>query len=482
MKDKSGKSAEPYPGSIEPPPTQINDAAAKRRQRLISAPLLPLLWRMAVPSMIGMMVASVYSMTDTFFIGRLGFASLTAAVGIVFTFISVVHAIGFWFGYGSGNYISSQLGKNSPANAAQMATVAFNVAWMAGLLLAIPGLLFVKPLAVLLGAGARIALLEAVIPYLRITLISVPVMLISNTLYNQLRLQGSARDSMVGLLAGMFLNMVLDPLFILVFGMGVAGAAVASLIGQLSGALILFHLTHRNGNVPVCLSWQKPDFALVREMLAGGMPNFCRQGISSLSGIFMNLAAGRFGEPVIAGMTIALRLLSTGYALVIGFGQGFQPVCLVNHGAGNRQRIRQAFRLTLTTMTLFLIAVACVFACFGEGIARAFSSDASVVRTTTDFLHAFAFPLPFMGYYILIGMFMQNIRKFGRATLITTLEGLLMISLSLCLPLLSGYAGMIWCRPAASLCALVISLIIGTRTFKDEFQGGNRYGIHHSIS
>ncbi|MBQ9663554.1 MAG: MATE family efflux transporter [Oscillospiraceae bacterium] len=444
--------------------------------RMTTAPLYPLLWQMAVPSMVGMAVASVYSMTDTFFVGKLDRTELTAAVGIVFSFISIIQAIGFWFGYGSGNALSRHAGEKNFDRAEEMAAAGFDLAVLVGVLIAVLGLVWMRPLAALLGAGTSTAVFTAVLSYLRITLIGVPLMLVSNVLYNQLRLQGSGRDSMLGLLAGMVLNMALDPVLILGLHMEVAGAALASLIGQACGVAILWRQTARNGNIPVRpLRW-KPKLSLVGAILAGGAPNFCRQGISSVSAVILNHAAGAFGEAVLAGLTVALRVLSMGYALVIGFGQGFQPICLINYGAGRHRRIKKAFLCALGTATGFLILGNAVMGFGSRGIAAAFSTDDAVIRAASDFLRAFSTVLPFMGYYILIGMLMQNIGRFGQATLITTMEnGLFLIPLALALPPVFGYPGLLWCKPAASLCALLCSLLIGTRAWRrylKEEQGG----------
>ena len=447
------------------------DQKEEKYTRLTTSPLYPLLWRMAIPSMIGMMMASVYSMTDTYFVGKLGRTDLTAAVGIVFSFLSVIQAVGFWFGYGSGNEISRLIGRKNDREAEKMASAGFAAAAVTGIIILISGLIFIRPLSLLLGAGTSKALNDAVIQYLRITLIGVPVMLISNVLYNQLRLQGAARDSMTGLLAGMLLNMLLDPLFILKLQMGVAGAAAASLVGQSTGAVLLLMSTRKNGNVPVYPLKAQSDLVHLKKMLAGGAPNFCRQGITSISGVVMNHAAGAFGEPVLAGMTIALRLLQMGYALVIGFGQGFQPICAVNYGAGKHERIKKAFLYALGTVTVFLMTAAFVFFTCGQHFILRFSSDPQTVRAAADFLRAFSCVLPFMGYYILIGMFMQNIGRFGRATLITTMEnGIFLIPLACIFPLLFGYSGLIWCKSIASICSLLFSALIGMRAFKKYLQ------------
>ncbi len=179
---------------------------------------------------------------------------------------------------------TGQIGKKNIGEAEKMASIGFTLAIAVGAVIFILGTIFLRPLAVLLGAGISKELMKATISYLRITLISVPFLLAANVLYNVLRLQGSARDSMIGMLAGMLLNIILDPVFILGLHMGVAGAALASLIGQICGFLLLLQRTGRGGNVSVNFGRYKPDLVHVKEIIAGGAPNFCRQGITSISG------------------------------------------------------------------------------------------------------------------------------------------------------------------------------------------------------
>ncbi|MCR4657707.1 MAG: MATE family efflux transporter [Lachnospiraceae bacterium] len=426
--------------------------------------LYPLLWRMAIPSMIGMMVSAVYSMTDTFFIGRLGLTDLTASVGIVFAFISVVQAVGFWFGYGAGNYVSRQIGKQRTDEADKMTSIGVGLAVLTGTLVMILGLMFLRPLALLLGAGTSEGLMNATVSYLRITLFSVPVMLTANVLYNVLRLQGAAKESMTGLLAGMLVNMALDPVFILLLNMGVEGAALASFAGQLCGTVILITRTGKNGNTSVHLSQAKPQLSYVKEILAGGAPNFCRQGISSISAVILNNIAGCYGEAAIAGMTISSRIVQTGYALVIGFGQGFQPICAINFGAGRYDRIKTSFKYALATSTIFLIIMTVIFMFGADGLVGIFSKEAAVILTGTDMLKAQCVSLPFMAYYILTGMCLQNIGRFAAATGVTTAQnGTFLIPAAIIFSIVFGYFGLVWCRPFADLCALVFSYIFGGR-------------------
>ena len=347
-----------------------------------------------------------------------------------------------------------------------MTSVGLVLAVTVGIAIAALGIVFLEPLALLPGGNASAQLLEAARSYLRITIFTVPIMLAANVLYNVLRLQGSAKDSMIGMLVGMLLNILLDPVFIILLDIGVAGAAIASLIGQCVGLILLITTLGKNGNTSIKLLSSRPSFSDIKEILAGGAPNFCRQGISSVSTVILNDIAGGFGESAIAGVTISMRLLYMGYAFVIGFGQGFQLICVVNYGAEKLDRIKTAFKYALITATFFLTTAAIIFLSCSKELVSIFTDDIQVCRIGSQMLRAQSLCLPFMAYYILIGMLLQNIGRFGAATLVTVAEnGTFLIPLAVVLPLVFGYEGLVWCNPAASICALIFSIIIGHKNY-----------------
>lgn len=432
-------------------------------KRLTGQPIYPLLVKMSIPSMIGMVVSTVYSMTDTYFIGKLNNVDLTASVGIVFSFISVIQAIGFWFGYGSGNYISRCLGKKDIKSAEKMAATGVLMAIITGFLIMLIGLPFIDKLSAILGTESG-ELHAATVRYLRITIITVPFMLISNVLYNQLRLAGSAKDSMLGLLVGMLLNMVLDPVFILLMNMDVTGAALASMAGQVTGCIVLIISAGRKGNIKIDLRKAELSGGIIKEILAGGAPNFCRQGISSISSVMLNNVAGVFGNYAIAALTVAIRIAYIAYALVIGFGQGFQPICAINYGAKRYDRVKTAFKYAFITVSVFLVISALLLYFKSDILVERFTKDSAVAELAVQMIKAQCLIFPFMGYYILSGMFLQNIGRFAEATIVTVSEsGTFLIPAMFILPNIFGLHGLIYCRPAASVLALCFSIIIGTR-------------------
>jgi len=457
------------------------DKREERIQKFTTAPLFPLVVKMAIPSMIGMLVATVYNMTDTFFVGKLNSETLTASVGVVFAFTSVIQAIGFWFGYGSGNYISRMLGKKNYDEAERMASVGAITAVAVGAMLAAVCFFCLNPLIGVLGGDTSPELLSATEQYLRITVITIPFMLFSNVIYNQLRLSGAGKSSMIGLLVGMMVNMVLDPLFILKMNMGVKGAAYASLVGQVVGCIILFSETFKPGNVRLYIQKSKPTFFYTKEILTGGAPNFCRQGITSISSALLNNLAGMYGVHVIAAVTVAQRVVYIAYALVIGFGQGFQPVCAINYGAGRKDRVRKSFKMTWLTITIFLLVATPVLMLNAGALSSAFSGQPEVVGIATRMVKAQCMVLPLMGYYILSGMMLQNIGRFGAATSVTVAEnGTVFIPVMLISTHIWGMEGLIYSKPISSGISLMYSILIGTYAWK-KYLKENDDEIHKSV-
>lgn len=194
--------------------------ADQKRQYMLETPVKKLVCTLAGPTILSMLITSFYNMVDTFFVGKIN-TQATAAVGIVFSLMAIVQAIGFFFGHGSGNYISRKLGAKEIEEAEKMSAVGFFSALAAGTILMLLCLIFVKPLAYALGSTETI--LPYTVTYLWIILLGAPAMTTSLVLNNQMRFQGSAFYAMIGIVSGAVLNMILDPLLILQCEMGIAG-------------------------------------------------------------------------------------------------------------------------------------------------------------------------------------------------------------------------------------------------------------------
>ena len=325
--------------------------------QMTTTPVGRLIGKLAVPTVITMLITSLYNMADTYFVGLLDNTSATGAVGVVFSFMAIIQACGFLFGQGSGNFISRALGQQRREDAAHMASFAFFASMLTGCAITVLGLIFLDPLARLLGSTDTI--LPYARDYLRIILLGAPWMTAALTMNNQLRFQGAAFYSMIGIGSGGLLNIALDPIFIFALDMGVTGAAVATVISQAVSFLLLLYGTTRGENLRLSLRRARPKRGDVRELFRGGFPSLCRQGLSSASTISLNWVAGIFGgDPAIAAMGISARIMHMAFAAILGFGQGFQPVCGFNYGAGLYGRVKEAFWFCVKLGTALLMAAA----------------------------------------------------------------------------------------------------------------------------
>ena len=438
-----------------------NNKKELRRKAILNDDLLPLLVKTSIPTIIGMLVMVIYNLTDTFFVGILNNKSMTAAIGIVFSFMSFIQAIGFWFGYGSGNIMSKKIGENEEKEAEIISSIGILFAIVIGILIAILSCFFVLPLSKFIGGSASENLLNFTVEYLKVIIISIPFGLYSITLYNQLRLCGNVKDGMTGLLIGMAVNMVLDPILMFVFKFGFIGAGYATLIGQITGCIVLTNLSGKNGNIAVDLKKVRINKDRVYHILAGGMPNFSRQSITSIALILLNVVAAKYGDGVIAALTISSRIVALAYMIMIGWGQGFQPICAMNYGAKQYDRVKKAFKFAVVGGTLFLIMEAILLYAFSELLIKTMSNDNEVILVGSEILRMQCITLPLLGYFAISSMLMQNIGQYFWASIISiSRQGIFYIPLLYILSNIFGEFGIYLLQPVADVLSFGLAVIV----------------------
>ena len=443
------------------------DTKEQRRLNILTKPILPLLVKTAIPTIIGMLISVIYNLTDTFFVGRLHNSAMIAAIGVVFSFAGIIQALGFWFGYGSGNVMSKKIGAQDYAEAEIISSIGIVLAIAIGVALAIAASIFVVPLAKRIGGNASHDVLIFTVQYLRIIIISVPFSLYAVTLYNQLRLCGNVRDGMIGLLSGMLSNMALDPLLMFTLNMGFIGAGYATLIGQIIGCIVLTALAKRHGNIPVSIKKARYSKARIYHILAGGLPNFSRQAITSVALVLLNVTAAHYGESMIAALTISSKIVAVAYMIMIGWGQGFQPICAMNYGAKKYSRVKKAFITTVSAGTIFLIIAAIILFILAEQCIHLMSNDHDVISTGVTILKMQCFSMPLLGVFAVSSMFMQNIGNYGAALLISiSRQGLFYVPLVYLLPAIYGKTGIYLVQPLSDVLSFVLAVAVMYRWYK----------------
>lgn len=435
--------------------------------RLTTAPIPGLITSLAVPTIISMLVTTFYNMADTYFVSQIKTeaTSATGAVGVVFSAMAIIQAIGLFFGQGSGNFMSRKLGEKDFKGASVMASVGFFSAFIFGVVFATFGIIFSGPLSLLLGST------ESILPfakdYLSIILLGTPFMACSLVLNNQLRYQGSAVYGMVGMVSGAVINIGLDPLFIFVFDMGISGAALATILSQLCSFTILLIGATSKGNIRPSFKNFRPTFVLHKEMFRLGFPSLIRQSIASLGTICLNTVAGDYGDFAIASLSVVARTINFGASVIIGYGQGFQPVCGFNYGAKKNGRVLEAFSFSLKVTTIFAASVSVILFIFARGVISLFSVDPDVLLWGTRALRAQCLMFSLNGFNIISNMMMQNIGRVGEASFLSLArQGLFFVPAAFLLEALFGLEGLIFAAPTADLIAFICALFLQRRVLK----------------
>lgn len=435
---------------------------------LTTEPIPKLICEMSVPTIISMLVSSFYNMVDTMFVGRLNTQS-TGAVGIAFAIMALIQAIGFFFGHGSGNYISRKLGAREYEDAEKMAATGFFSALIMGTLLGIAGFLFVKPIAVILGSTDTI--LPYAQSYLRVIFLGAPFIMGSFVVNNQLRFQGSASLAMVGIVSGAVLNIVLDPLLIFVFDMGIAGAAWATIISQFISFVILVYMDVKNAAIRIRFKNFTPSSYYFRNIFRGGIPSLCRQGIGSVSTLCLNHVAKMYGgdmaDAAIAAMSIVSRISMFANSALIGFGQGFQPVCGTNYGAGKYTRVREAFYFSVKMGTIVLLCISVAGFVFAEPLIHIFRDDPEVIPIGVLALRAQCIVFALNAWTIMCNMMLQTIGMALRASIVAAArQGVFFIPLIFIMPAFMGILGVQTAQMAADVLAFALAVPMGLSVLK----------------
>lgn len=441
------------------------DRAVEARYRdLTETPVPKLILRLSVPTIISMLVTAIYNAADTFFVGRIS-TEATAAVGLAFSVMAIIQAMGFFCGQGSGNYLSRMLGAGKRKEAEEMAATGLALALILGILLAAAAIAYLRPLALFLGATG--STVEETAGYLRIIVLGAPFMIGQFVINNQLRFQGSALYAMIGLLCGAALNIGLDPLLIFVLDMGVEGAALATICGQVVSFFVLLAGSMRGVNIRLNIRNVRLNGHYLVQIVNGGIPALFRQGLASVAAVLLNRTAGAYGDAVIAGMSVTTRVMMFVSSALIGFGQGYQPVCAFNYGAGKRNRVREGYFFCVRYGTLFLLAMSLFCLYFAPRIIGFFRDAPDVIAVGTAALRWQAAVLPLQACVVVTNMMLQSIGKGVKASITASAKsGIFFIPLILLLPRLFGLTGVEMTQAAADVLSVFLSVPLAVSELK----------------
>lgn len=404
-----------------------NDSRAQSQaqyEKMTGTPIPRLVLTLAAPTVVSMLVSSIYNMADTFFVSQLG-TSASGAVGVVFSLMAIIQAVGFTLGMGSGSIISRLL-------------------------------------------GATQTILPYARDYGRYILLAAPFMASSFTMNNILRFEGKASLAMIGLTTGGILNMVLDPLLIFGLHLGIAGAAIATGLSQLiSWSILLSIFLLRKTQCRLSLRYYTRNVRELLEILKQGLPSLSRQGLASLASMLLNQNAAVYGDAAVAAMSIVSRICMFVLSVMLGIGQGFQPVAGFNYGAGKYSRVKQAFRFTFLLGEISMSVLALLGFAFAPQLVQLFRDDPQVVLIGGFALRCQCVALALQPLNVCSNMLFQSIGKSKPATFLScTRQGLFFIPAILVLPRVIGLTGVQITQPLADILSFVVSVPLLLRFFR----------------
>lgn len=432
---------------------------------LTKAPIAKVIGTMAVPTIISMLISNLYNIVDAFFVGQIN-TQATAAVGVVASLQFLVQAFSFFFGNGSGNYISRELGRKHHENACVMASTGLLYTLALALVILITGEIWLEEWALTLGSTPTIQSYTET--YMGIILLGTPFIMGSFCINNQMRFQGYAKYSMYGIVSGAILNCILDPVFIFGFDLGIAGAAWATVTGQSVGFIVMWRMSRMRGAIHYSIHRFSPSKVYIKEILAGGTPSISRQGLACIAVIMLNHSAGMFGDAAIAAMSIINRITMFINSAVIGLGQGYQPMCGFCYGAKLYRRVKQGFWFCVRIGTCFHLFWAVILFFFSAEAIGLFRDDAHVIDIGTSALRFQLLTYALGSFMMMSNMLMQTCRMPWRANFIAAArQGLFFIPLVILLPHWLGLIGLEMCQAVSDLLSMTCTIPITMAAFKE---------------
>ncbi|BAQ14460.1 multidrug transporter MatE [Clostridium botulinum B2 128] len=418
------------------------------------------LLKLSVPAIIAMLINAIYNIVDTMFVGMLNNTSAIAAVSIVYPLFMFIGAIGVMFGAGGASYLSRLLGEKKEEEADKTLTSTIIIGCIFSLIFTVISIIFLDKFLLMYGAT------ETIMPYAReygYTIVLGAIFTIgTGIMSNTIRAEGNSKYSMIATCIGGVINIILDPIFMFKFGMGIKGAAVATVISQIvSFVFLLRYYYSKKSYIKLGIKFFKPTFNMFFEILKIGIPIFVTQVLASFALGFMNLGAKPYGDAAVAAMGIVFRVMSIGFYIVFGIGQGFQPVAGYNYGAKNFTRLKEAVKLSIKWSIISGIVISILFIVFAEGCMLIFTRDREVINIGIKAFRAASLLFPLFGYVNTYAVLYQALGKaLGAFILSISRQGIFYIPLIFILPKFIGLEGVIFCQTAADGLAFIETFIM----------------------
>lgn len=432
---------------------------------------------LALPSMMGMLINVVYNLADTFFVGQTGDSNQVAAVSVAMPVFLFLLAVGNLFGVGGCAFISRSLGEGKKEKIKTISSFCIYTGLMVSVVLGVLFILFKKPLLYLVGASDNT--IGYACDYLFWVAVGAPSVVVSIVASNLVRGEGAAKDSMIGMVVGQVVNIVLDPVFILNsgdklfgislplgFGLGVKGAAIATVLGNVVSVLYFLVYFIKGGSIlSVTPSRYSAKNGIAKGVVSVGVPAALNNLLMSLSNIVINMFLSRYGDYAVAAMGVAMKANMLVVMLQIGLAQGIQPLIGYCYGSQNFTRMRKSIRFGMMCNVIIGATVTAFYIVFRRSVIGVFIDDEAVIEYGVKMLTALMVPGTLLGIMFIINFAFQGMGKGAQSLILAgSRQGLVYLPMLLIMNYFVGLEGIIWAQPVADLVSIAIAVIMFTST------------------
>ncbi|MCU9812708.1 MATE family efflux transporter [Paraclostridium sp. AKS81] len=434
--------------------------------------------KLSIPMVMGMMIQVLYNLVDTYFIGMLNDANQLAAANISLPVFMMLMAIAGIVGSGSSSYISRCLGNKDYEEANKTISIATGILVIMSIIVMIVGI-FMSP-NIAKGLGANDATFNYTYKYIFIMFIGAIPVMCSYALGQLLRSEGNIMQSVIGLTLGTVVNIVLDPVFIFGFKMEITGAAIATIIGQTS-TLLYFMYAFLKGKTTLKINLKKfkYDKNIFKEIFTIGVPASLNQMLMGVATVIVNNIAVGYGTLTVAGMGVAMKIMTIGTFVFMGFSAGCQPLVGYNYGCNNIPRVKEIIKKGIIITSIIGLSLALIFGVFANSLIGLFTSEPEVINKGAIILRALIISLPFVGGQMISTTSAQSMGKVVVAFILSiSRQGLLYMPLLIILNKVFGFSGFIYAQPITDMIMLIFSAIL---LFKVMPKENNSYELKEEL-
>jgi len=445
----------------------------QRRNMLLNEPVSKVIPKMAIPTIVAFLINSIYSLADTYFVSSLG-TNATAAVSVNASLDQLIMMCGSMLAVGANSYIARLLGQGEDKKASQVLSTAFFTAMGIGALLMVFGSIFMTPMVRLLGATPTCEQYST--DYATYVLYAAPFMAANFVMNQCLRSEGSATLSMVGMGFGGILNIVLDPIFIFGFDMGVAGASLATAISKwVSFVILIFPYVTRRSLLRLSIRNFRPSWDIFSQIIAVGSSSMFRSGLAVVAAIMLNDLAGNISDSVLAAVGVCNKVMMFPFSIILGFGSGFQPVAGFNWGAKRFDRVEESYRFCAKVAIIGSVIMGLVVGIFADTFVVLFAgTDEEMRRIGVFCMVSQCIALPIHGWVAVVNMLCAGLCKAKYALALSTArQGSCFIPVLYPLAWIFGAYGIAAVQAVADILTLVLAvpIIRSVRRMIREAQG-----------